>query len=119
MKFNEILKSLRKEKSESQTQLANALGLQRYIIANWEQGRAEPNIEDIVQLANYFDISLDYLLGRDNDFVPYQNNSKIPNMFTISDKEKEMLSLYRSLLPEMQDLVITMMKSIHSDKVDS
>jgi len=64
MEFNEMLKKLREDERLSQAQLAKDLSLPRYTIGNWEQGRAEPDTQMLKTLADYFDVSLDYLLGR-------------------------------------------------------
>ena len=57
------LKELRKEKELSQKQVADAIGYKQYSIADWENGRTEPDIATIIALARFFDVSTDYLLG--------------------------------------------------------
>jgi len=63
--INKIIKGLRIQKNISQEQMANNLSLPRYTIANWEQGRTEPNIEQIKLICIYFNISADELLEID------------------------------------------------------
>lgn len=58
------LKKLREECKLTQEELANHLGLKRYNISDWEQERTQPDIESIKKLANYFNVSIDYLLGK-------------------------------------------------------
>jgi transcriptional regulator with XRE-family HTH domain len=48
----------------SQYELAQALGFSRGQIANYEQGKREPDFATLITLANFFQVSLDYLLGR-------------------------------------------------------
>jgi transcriptional regulator with XRE-family HTH domain len=62
-KFCERLKELRLEKKLTQKELAKIIQTNNSSICDWECGRAEPNIEMIIKLCNYFDISSDYLLG--------------------------------------------------------
>ena len=50
MPFKDIIKGLRTENNLSQLQLAKNLNLERYIVSNWEQGRNEPSIEDLIML---------------------------------------------------------------------
>lgn len=64
-KFCEILKQVRVDKGLAQKQVADALNVSESGYAHWEQGRTEPNIEMLINLADFFDISLDELVGRE------------------------------------------------------
>lgn len=57
------LKTLRIEKKLSQKQLAVELKTTNSSICDWECGRAEPDIETLIQIAKFFEVSVDYLLG--------------------------------------------------------
>lgn len=57
------LKTLRKEKELSQKQLAEILNTTNSSICDWESGRAEPNIEMLIRISEFFGVSVDYLLG--------------------------------------------------------
>jgi transcriptional regulator with XRE-family HTH domain len=59
----ENLRWLRKNHHITQTELAEAVGLNRPIIGSYEEGRAEPKIEVLRNLADYFKISVDQLVG--------------------------------------------------------
>ena len=61
--FNEKLAQLRKKNNLSQADLANKLGFSSSTVAMWEIGKREPNIATIKKIAEYFDVSIDYLLG--------------------------------------------------------
>lgn len=63
-KFTSRLKELRKEKNITQKELADTLGLAQSTIANYEQGIRFPDNAMIKNLADYFNVSLDYLLRR-------------------------------------------------------
>ena len=63
MSFCENLKSARKELGLTQKQIANELNVVESCYANWEQGRTEPNIENLRKLSKLFDVSLDELLN--------------------------------------------------------
>ncbi len=63
-KFSNILKDLRKENNLTQKALANEIRVSEDCIYFWEKGRSEPSIIDLINLANYFDTSIDYLVGR-------------------------------------------------------
>ena len=57
------LKTLRCEKQLSQKQLADELKTTNSSICDCETGRAEPNIETLINIAKLFEVSVDYLLG--------------------------------------------------------
>ena len=68
------LKKIRKDKNLRQIDLANSLGLAQTTIANYEQGTRFPNEKTLSQIADFFNVSLDYLLGRTDTFI---NNEDI------------------------------------------
>ena len=61
--FAERLKYLRKEKDLKQEELANALNVSKGIISLWENGLREPTMSNLVTIASYFHVSIDYLVG--------------------------------------------------------
>lgn len=62
--FPERLVELRKSKNLSQYSLAEKLGFTRGQIANYEQGTREPDYTTLIEIADFFAVSTDYLLGR-------------------------------------------------------
>ena len=60
------IKGLREEKAISQSQLAELLGVKQNTISNYENNSARPSYEVLVKLADIFDVSTDYLLGRED-----------------------------------------------------
>ena len=58
------LKELRKQRNENQTAIANYLQLTQRAISSYEQGKTEPDLKTIKKIADYFNVSLDYLLER-------------------------------------------------------
>lgn len=62
-KFHERLKELRTDKGLSQSQLAGQLNVDFRTISNWENGVRQPNINTLVVIAKFFEVSADYLLG--------------------------------------------------------
>ncbi len=63
MNFGEILKMLRESKGITQKQMSEILGVSKSNISKYEAGSVEPNIETLLNYANYFGVSTDYLLG--------------------------------------------------------
>lgn len=60
------IKKLRNILDMTQTHLAEELGFSRTTIANYEQGLRTPSVEALSHIADYFDVSTDYLLGKTN-----------------------------------------------------
>ena len=61
--FCENLKALRAEKGIGQVELANAIDVSKGIISLWENGLREPKLSNLITLARFFEVSLDYLVG--------------------------------------------------------
>ncbi|MCK9502435.1 MAG: helix-turn-helix domain-containing protein [Lascolabacillus sp.] len=64
----ETIKSLRERTGITQTQLANKLNITRSSVNAWEMGISAPSMQYIVELANIFKVSTDYLLGVSNTY---------------------------------------------------
>ena len=62
--FSERLKRLRKNKGLKQQEIADILGVKRNTYSDWENGKTEPSFGNLVKLADFFDVSLDWLFGR-------------------------------------------------------
>src|SRR5690606_21349439 len=63
MKFNDRLVQLRKEKKLLQTDMAKKIGVARATYGAYEQGTRQPDFETLQRIANYFEVSTDFLLG--------------------------------------------------------
>jgi transcriptional regulator with XRE-family HTH domain len=62
------IRQLREERKLSQDQLAVAIGMKgKQAVCNWEANSRKPNIETLWQLADFFGVSVDYLIGRSDD----------------------------------------------------
>lgn len=61
--FGERLKKLRLEKGYYQADLADILKTKQTNISRWEKGEFEPSFEQLIEIAEFFDVSTDYLLG--------------------------------------------------------
>lgn len=65
--FGTHLKALRQSKNLTQKQLAENIGASESGIQNYELGTRKPTYDMLIALADYFDVSLDYLVGRSDD----------------------------------------------------
>ena len=67
MEFKDRVRQLRKEKKETQAQVAVAIGLQERNYQRFELGENLPSFATLIALADHFDVSLDYLTGRTDE----------------------------------------------------
>lgn len=67
MKFKDRLVQLRKELNLTQTDFAEKIGFSRTAISAWEIGRNEPSNEDTIKIAEFFGVSVDYIIGKSNN----------------------------------------------------
>ena len=72
MEFRERLKALRKEIGMTQIELGEKLNYGSTAIANYEAGRNQPSIPDLMKIASIFDVSMDYLLCVSDIRHPYE-----------------------------------------------
>lgn len=79
MTLAEKIQNLRKEHQLSQDQLAAELGVSRQSVSKWELGDSKPDVDRILQLSRYFQVSTDYLLkddwGEDRQNLQQQNTA--------------------------------------------
>ena len=58
------IKELRRKKKISQLELGEAIGFSQRSVASWENGTREPGVDALIRMADVFNVSLDYLMGR-------------------------------------------------------
>lgn len=64
MKYGDRIAQLREKKAMTQEDLASKLGISRASLSHYETSRREPDYETINKIATFFNVSVDYLLGR-------------------------------------------------------
>lgn len=78
--FGTRLRQLRKEDNLTQKELAANLGLAFSTISMYERGIREPDFETAESIADFFNVSMDFLLGKSSDNFNYQNVLPFPKM---------------------------------------
>ena len=86
------LKILREKTTKSKQDVADFLGVSRPTYTRYENGEREPDYKTLSNLAQYFDVSVDYLLGLTDQKKPVANDEQ-----KLSTNEKLILKLYDSL----------------------
>lgn len=103
--FAKKLKDLRKDRHVSQRELAEYLHLTPNSICEWENLRSEPSIDLLIKLSNYFQCSLDYLLGREDDFGNIVVQGTEEPFFT-TPQEQEFIIKLRSLSSSTREMIL-------------
>lgn len=62
MNIGDRIQSLRKIKSISQEELANTVGVSRQAVSKWESGQSTPDLEKVIIMSEFFDVTTDYII---------------------------------------------------------
>ena len=73
MIFSEKLQLIRKSKGMTQEDLAEKLAVSRQAVAKWESGQVYPDISNLIQISNLFNVTVDYLVRDQECMVSYEN----------------------------------------------
>lgn len=112
MEFKDRLKELREELNKTQKEVANNLDIPYINYHKYEKGIHEPDIETIKTLAAYFDVSIDYLLGK-TLIRNIQHAKELENIYIALDKDLKDLNL----TPDTLRKIVSIAKELrpHSD----
>lgn len=100
------IKSLRDEAGLSQADLAKELSVAQNTVSSWENGKRDPDTDTVIQLAAFFGVSTDYLLGAtDIKNAPSKEDAGL------SAEETELLALFRNASPALQDAAIRVLET--------
>ncbi len=94
MEFNEKLQELRKARSLTQEELAEALFVSRTAISKWESGRGYPNLDSLKEISSFFSVSIDELICTEEIISAAE------------DEKKECVDKYISLICNMLDIFL-------------
>lgn len=100
------LKAARKKSGKTQKEVAEGIGIGQGTYKNYETGAREPNGETLVAIANYFDVSTDYLLGRPTAQPPTDALERLFTEKSFSTLEEELLRKYMELPHEARQAVV-------------
>lgn len=113
MKFNENLKITRENKGITTQKLALAINVKPYTITDWETGRSEPSISNLIKLSQYFNVSVDFLIGNKiEENSSYKEIIKIINDYQEHMNKDELSLLLDGLSNKNQTKLLNIMKSI-------
>jgi len=92
--FSKRLTDLRQSKGLTQNELAELVNVSRSALSLYELGKREPDYETLVRLADFFDVSVDYLLGVSNVRQPVAPSDEVEEILEELHKRPEMKTLF-------------------------
>ena len=104
--INRILKLI-KENGITAKKITSDLEISSSSISDWKKGKGKPSAETIIKLANYFNVSTDYILLGEN---------KNTSIISKNDFEQKVLSTFRLLNEDNKDIIIGKMKELLKDQ---
>ena len=98
MSFAERLQELREDKGISRKDLAASLNITVSALGMYEQGRREPNIDMLIKMADYFDVSIDFLVGRS---FKNENNELLVEALHLKNEIDKLPQGYKNIIDFM------------------
>lgn len=98
-----MLQVLREQKNLTQSDIAAILGVTRQAYSRYERGERELSYDFLIRLSEYFDVSVDYLLGHSTYFYPDSVVKHIQESYTV--EEKKLIEDYRNLTPPLRQML--------------
>lgn len=103
MKFAERLSALMQERGINKLSLGKAIGISDRVVGSWVKGENGPKLENALTVAEFFDVSIDYLAGRTDVREVCIKKEPVP---VISENGREMLEFYERLSERDQLLLL-------------
>lgn len=120
--FGRIITNLRKNKGLSQKDAANELGISQALLSHYEKGIRECGLSFLVRTADFYDVSVDYLLGRTPNPSGSQTTAEdIPEIDEVSDVNKMKSNTYcllnRKLIVNSAAIIYSLLAEINNKKL--
>lgn len=103
MKIGTTIQSLRKKNQLTQAQLAQALQMSRTTIANYENNYSSPDLDTLIALSQYFDVTTDYLLFNEQTKIVSKSKKETA---TANEEVSRFRYYFDRLNIENQDLIV-------------
>lgn len=101
------LKKLREDASISQKALADAIGVSQQSVNKYENHNIEPDIETLIRIADFFETSVDYLIGHSS----VRRRIEEVHVFELNDRESKVMEQYRTLTSKQKACIDVVMDS--------
>ena len=116
MTFSERLKEIREDNDYSRKDLAAAINVSTAAISNYENGNREPDLITLMQISEYLNVSVDYLIGQTDVNVPPQDMKKT---FYKDVSTGQLLNKLVNLNPKSRRLLIELLDCIETKQLIS
>lgn len=103
------LKAARKKSGKTQKEVAEGIGIGQGTYKNYETGAREPNGDTLVAIANYFNVTTDYLLGRPGAAPPENPIDQIP---TVDEMERDLFREWLTLDKSARTAFLNVLRNI-------
>lgn len=98
---------LRKERGLSQREAAKIFGVSQGTFNNWENSNTQPSIEQLISIARFFEVSVDYLIGNADD-------AGVINLIsTLTPEQREVISLFSALPESARNATLTVLRQMY------
>ena len=101
----DIIVSLLNEQGKSQKELCDYLGITKNAFTDWKSGRIRSYHKHLDKIAEFFGVSVDYLLGKE----------KTAPEGTVDSKKQRFITLWDALPEDKKDLVLNLLESLTKD----
>jgi len=101
------LKVLREDANVTQKQLADAVGVSQQSINKYENHNIEPDIDTLIRIADYFNTSIDYLIG----FSDIRRKTEAVKPYDLNQEEAKLIDQYRHLSKKQKQCVSLILES--------
>ena len=98
------IRALREARHMTQVRLSIELEVSQETVSAYESGKHYPSYPALVRMADLFGVSMDYLMGRDEEYVPREA--------ALCEQEKQLLSLFRPLPPRLQERALAYLQGL-------
>ena len=105
--FSTRLKQLREEHRISQAHLARAIGVGQSTVGMWESGKNYPEFKTLEKLSEYFGVSTDFFLGRDDEDI-----KKEVAALSDDDLNSEIINLLTTLFPGREEFALKTLQTL-------
>lgn len=105
MDIANVLKALRIENGLTQQELSKRIDIAQATIACYENGQRVPHISALIAYADFFDCTVDYIVGRCDEFGNKAQCGKNLSADRLSDDEREFVHKYRKLSKEQKNIL--------------
>ena len=102
MIFSEKLRLIRKSKGITQDQLAEKLNVSRQAVAKWESGLIYPDISNLIQISDFFNVTIDYLIRDQECMVNIEKESNMDLDKLILFRLEANVNTYAAYMPEAE-----------------